>query len=164
MQRFPCRIREVYGLTEATGMGSVNRRTEAYRAGSAGRAYCNTELRIADDAGHDVPVRARGEICLRGPTVMKGYHNRPDDTAAAIRDGWLHTGDIGYADEDGFVYVVDRKKDMIIRGGENIFPAELEDVLYAHEAVAEAAVVGVPDRGVRRERRGVRRAHAAAPA
>lgn len=145
MQRFPCRIREVYGLTEATGMGSVNRRTETYRAGSAGRAYCNTELRIADDAGHDVPTNSRGEICLRGPTVMKGYHNRPQDTADAIRDGWLHTGDIGYLDQDGHVYVVDRKKDMIIRGGENIYPAELEDVLYAHEAVAEAAVVGAPD-------------------
>ena len=90
-------------------------------------------------------MQVRGEICLRGPIVMQGYHNRPEDTADAIRDGWLHTGDIGYLDDDGHVYVVDRKKDMIIRGGENIYPAELEAVLYAHEAVAEAAVVGVPD-------------------
>ncbi|MBI2824672.1 MAG: AMP-binding protein [Planctomycetia bacterium] len=145
MRRYPARIREVYGLTECTGMGSANRRTDPFRPGSAGRAYCNTELAIFDE--HDAPLgpHQRGEICLRGRTVMKGYHNRPDETAQTIRDGWLHTGDVGYLDEDGYLYVVDRMKDMIIRGGENIYPAELEAVLHEHPAVAEAAVVGVPD-------------------
>ena len=145
MKRYPCRVREVYGLTEASGLGTSNRRTEEFRPGSAGRAYCNTELSIQDDNDRILPTGERGEICLRGPIVMLGYHNRPDETAQIMRDGWLHTGDVGYLDEDGYLFVVDRKKDMIIRGGENIFPAELEAVLHEHPAVAEAAVVGVPD-------------------
>ena len=145
MRRYPCRIREVYGLTEASGMGTANRRTEPYRPGSAGRAYINMELRIVDEHDQSLPAGERGEICIRGPVVMRGYHNRPDETAEIMRGGWLHTGDIGYLDEDGYLFVVDRKKDMIIRGGENIFPAELEAVLHLHPAVAEAAVVGVPD-------------------
>ena len=145
MQRYPCRIREVYGLTEASGMGTVNRRSEPYRAGSAGRQYINMEMQIVDDAFRPLPTGQRGEICIRGPVVMRGYHNKPEATAETVRDGWLHTGDIGYLDADGFLFVVDRKKDMIIRGGENIFPAELEAVLHEHPAVAEAAVVGVPD-------------------
>ncbi len=144
-KRYPCRVREIYGLTEASGLGTSNRRTEAFRAGSAGRAYCNTELSIQNDNDQILPTCERGEICLRGPIVMLGYHNRPDETAKVICDGWLHTGDVGYLDDDGFLFVVDRKKDMIIRGGENIFPAELEAVLHEHPAVAEAAVVGVPD-------------------
>jgi long-chain acyl-CoA synthetase len=145
MQRYPCRIREVYGLTEASGMGTVNRRSEPFRAGSAGRQYINMEMQIVDDADRPLPTGQRGEICIRGPVVMRGYHNKPEATAETVRDGWLHTGDIGYLDADGFLFVVDRKKDMIIRGGENIFPAELEAVLHEHPAVAEAAVVGVPD-------------------
>jgi long-chain acyl-CoA synthetase len=145
MRRYPSRIREVYGLTEATGMGTANRRTEPFRPGSAGRTYLHTELKIADDNDRALPPGERGEICLRGPIVMQGYHNRPDETTQILRNGWLHTGDIGYLDDDGFLYVVDRKKDMIIRGGENIFPAELEAVLHQHPCVAEAAVVGVPD-------------------
>jgi long-chain acyl-CoA synthetase len=144
-RRYPCRIREVYGLTEATGLGTANRRTEPYRPGSAGRTYSNTELRVVDDDDRPLPAGERGEICLRGPIVMQGYHNRPQETEQIMRGGWLHTGDIGYLDGDGFLFVVDRKKDMIIRGGENIFPAELEAVLHEHPAVAEAAVVGVPD-------------------
>ncbi|MEX2112547.1 MAG: AMP-binding protein [Pirellulales bacterium] len=145
MQRYPCRIREVYGLTEASGMGTVNRRSEPYRPGSAGRAYINMEMQIVDDADRPLPTGERGEICIRGPVVMRGYHNKPEATAETVRNGWLHTGDIGYLDEDGYLFVVDRKKDMIIRGGENIYPAELEAVLHEHPAVAEAAVVGVPD-------------------
>jgi long-chain acyl-CoA synthetase len=145
MRKYPARIREVYGLTEATGLGTANRRTETYRPGSAGRAYANTELAILDDNDRPQPPGERGEICLRGPIVMKGYHNRPDDTAQIMRGGWLHTGDIGYLDEEGYLFVVDRKKDMIIRGGENIYPAELEAILIEHPSVAEAAVVGVPD-------------------
>ena len=107
--------------------------------------YCNTELRICDDEDRPLPSGERGEICLRGPILMRGYHNRAEDTEQIMRGGWLHTGDIGYLDDDGFLFVVDRKKDMIIRGGENIFPAELEAVLHQHPALAEAAVVGVPD-------------------
>ncbi len=145
MRRYPCRIREVYGLTEASGLGTANRRSEPYRPGSAGRAYLHTELRIVDDGDRPLPPRERGEICLRGPMVMRGYHNRPEESAQILRGGWLHTGDVGYLDDDGFLFVVDRKKDMIIRGGENIYPAELEAVLHLHPGVAEAAVVGVPD-------------------
>lgn len=145
MAKYDCRIREVYGLTEATGLGTVNRRHEAYRPGSAGRAYCNTELAIFDEGGQRLPPHQRGEVCLRGPIVMQGYHNRPEETAQILRDGWLHTGDVGYLDDDGFLFVVDRKKDMIIRGGENIYPAELEAVLHEHPSIADAAVVGVPD-------------------
>ncbi len=139
------RIREVYGLTEATGLGTANRRSEPFRPGSAGRAYDNVELRIVDERDQPVAAGTRGEICLRGEVVMRGYHNRPEETAQVISDGWLHTGDIGYLDREGYLFVVDRKKDMIIRGGENIFPAELEAVLHEHPAVAEAAVVGVSD-------------------
>jgi long-chain acyl-CoA synthetase len=145
MQRYPCRIREVYGLTEAAGMGTVNRRSEPFRPGSAGRAYINMEMQIVDDSDRPLPTGERGEICIKGPVVMRGYHNKPEATAETVREGWLHTGDIGYLDGDGFLFVVDRKKDMIIRGGENIYPAELEAVLHEHPAVAEAAIVGVPD-------------------
>jgi long-chain acyl-CoA synthetase len=145
MRRYPCRIREVYGLTEGTGLGTANRRSEPFRPGSAGRVYPNMELAILDDNDRPLPAHQRGEICIRGPIVMAGYHNRPDETAQTIKGGWLHTGDIGYLDDDGYLFVVDRKKDMIIRGGENIYPAELEAVLHEHPAVAEAAVVGVPD-------------------
>ena len=145
MRRYPTRIREVYGLTEGTGLGTANRRSEPFRPGSAGRVYANMELQIFDDEDRPLPPGERGEICLRGPIVMKGYHNRPEDTVQILRNGWLHTGDVGYLDNEGFLFVVDRKKDMIIRGGENIYPAELEAVLHEHPAVAEAAVVGVPD-------------------
>jgi long-chain acyl-CoA synthetase len=144
-ERYGCRVREIYGQTESTGLGSANRLSDPYRPGSAGRAYCNTEIAIVDDDDRLLPPGERGEIALRGPTVMKGYHNRPEETARTLRGGWLHTGDVGYLDEEGFLFIVDRKKDLIIRGGENIYPAELEDILYQHPAVAEAAVVGEPD-------------------
>ncbi len=140
-----CRVREIYGQTEGTGIGSANRPSDDYRPGSAGRAYPGTELRIVDEDGNPLPTGERGEITLKGPTLMMGYLNRPEATAETVRDGWLHSGDVGYLDEDGFLFIVDRQKDMIIRGGENIYPAELEDILYEHPAVAEAAVVGVPD-------------------
>lgn len=145
-ERFGCRIREIYGLTESTGLGSANRLSEPYRPGCAGRAYFNTEVRVVGDDDQPLPAGERGEVVLRGPSIMKGYHNRPQETATVLRGGWLHTGDVGYLDADGYLYIVDRKKDMIIRGGENIYPAELESILYRHPGVAEAAVVGVPDR------------------
>ncbi|MBU2645265.1 AMP-binding protein [bacterium] len=140
-----CRIREIYGLTENAGLGTANRRSKPYKPGSAGLAYCNVELKIFDSTDQSLTSGEKGEIVMRGPSVMKGYYNLPDKTAEAMRSGWLHTGDVGYLDEDGYLFVVDRVKDMIIRGGENIYPAELEDILYRFPGVAEAAVVGTPD-------------------
>ena len=145
MERYGCRIREIYGQTESAGLGSANRFSEPYVPGSAGRAYHNTELRIFNANGNSLPPGQRGEIVLRGPSIMKGYYNRPEATAEALRNGWLHTGDIGYLDERDHLFIVDRKKDLIIRGGENVFPAELEDILFKHASIAEAAVVGAPD-------------------
>ena len=145
MDKYGCRVREVYGMTENCGIATGNRRSEPFRPGSCGRPYFNVELRIVDDQDRELPRGTPGEIVTRGPMVMKGYWNRPDATAETLRGGWLHTGDIGYLDDDGYLFIVDRKKDMIIKGGENIYPAELEALLYAHPGVAEAAVVGVPD-------------------
>jgi long-chain acyl-CoA synthetase len=145
MRRYNCRVREIYGMTENAGIATANRPSDAYRPGSCGRPYKGVDLKIVDDSGNEVPTGQRGEVVTRGPATMKGYHNRPEATAETLRNGWLHTGDIGYLDEDGFLFIVDRKKDMIIKGGENIYPAELEDVLYRHPGVAEAAIVGIPD-------------------
>lgn len=144
-ERFGCRIREIYGQTEGTGIGSVNYRSDPYRPASAGKAYPNHEIRIVDDHGRELPPGERGEITVRGPAVMKGYLNRPEATADTLRNGWLYSGDIGYLDEEGFLFVSDRKKDMIIRGGENIYPAEIEGIIHEFAGVAEAAVIGVPD-------------------
>ncbi len=144
-ERFNCRIREIYGQTECVGIGAANRLSQPYRPGSCGKAYSNTELKIVDDRDEFLLHEKIGEVVLRGPTVMKGYHNRPEETAKVLRNGWLHTGDMGYLDEDDFLFIVDRKKDMIIKGGENIYPAELENILFEIDGVAEAAVVGKPD-------------------
>jgi long-chain acyl-CoA synthetase len=144
-ERYGCRVREIYGLTEAAGLGSANRRSRPYKPGSAGQAYYNIELKIFDPTDHPLPPGERGEIVLKGPSVMKGYFNLPDKTAETLRSGWLHTGDVGYLDEKGYLFVTDRVKDMIIRGGENIYPAQLEDIIYQFPGVAEAAVVGTPD-------------------
>lgn len=136
-----------YGLTETSPFATIVP-TEAIEAkvGSAGLPPFFTDVRLFDDDDEEVTEPGqRGEIVVRGPNVMKGYWNRPDATAEVIRNGWFHTGDIGVRDEDGFFYIVDRKKDMIISGGENIYPAEVEDCLYAHPAIAECAVIGVPD-------------------
>src|SRR5947209_19300187 len=102
-------------------------------------------MKVVDDDGNDVSQGEPGEIVIRGPNVMKGYWNRPGATEEAIRDGWFHTGDVATIDEDGYFFIVDRKKDMIIRGGYNVYPREIEEVLYEHPAVQEAAVLGVPD-------------------
>ncbi|MBW1642404.1 MAG: AMP-binding protein [Deltaproteobacteria bacterium] len=144
-ERYGCRVREIYGLTEASGLGSANRQSDPYKPGSAGKAYFNVELNIFDSNDQPLPPGKSGEIVMRGPTIMKGYYNLAEKTAEAMRSGWLHTGDIGYLDEEGDLFVVDRVKDMIIRGGENIYPAELEDIIYRFPGVAEAAIVGTPD-------------------
>jgi long-chain acyl-CoA synthetase len=142
--KFDVPIYEGYGLTETTVSVCCNREG-AKRHGSVGKPYPQVELKIVDDAGNEVSVGAPGEIVVRGPNLMQGYLNRPDATAEAIVDGWFHTGDIGHVDTDGFVYIVDRKKDMIIKGGYNIYPREIEEVLYKLPQIAEAAVVGVAD-------------------
>ena len=104
-----------------------------------------TDVRLVDDDGHDVPVGAHGELWIKGPQVMQGYWQRPDETARVLRDGWLSTGDIARMDEDGYFYIVDRKKDMILVSGFNVYPNEVEAVIAEHPGVADAAVVGVPD-------------------
>ncbi len=142
--KFQVPIYEGYGLTETTVSVCCNR-PSAKREGSVGKPYPAVELEIIDEQGCEVPVGQRGEIVVRGPNLMVGYLNRPEATAEAIVDGWFHTGDIGYVDEDGFVFIVDRKKDMIIKSGYNIYPREIEEVLYQMPQVAEAAVVGVQD-------------------
>lgn len=151
-KEFGCIVLEGYGLSETSPVASFNFAHER-RAGSVGTPIDGVEFRIVDDAGHDVPDGEPGEIVIRGHNVMKGYWGKPEETAEAIRGageargaggGWFHTGDIGKRDADGFYYIVDRKKEMIIRGGYNVYPREVEEVFYEHPAVAEAAVIGVP--------------------
>jgi long-chain acyl-CoA synthetase len=139
---FGAELLEGYGLSETSPVASFNRRGDT-RPGSIGRPIEGVEMRLVDSAGDDVPAGEVGEIAIRGHNVMKGYWNRPDATAEAIQDGWFHTGDMARQDEDGFFYIVDRKKDLIIRGGYNVYPRELEEVLYEHPAVLEAAVIGL---------------------
>jgi len=139
-----------YGLTEAVG-GDTHLLKEDHVVGSlllasAGRPSLHVEVRIVDDDGADLPTGEPGEVWMRGPMVMAGYWRRPEETAAAIdADGWLHTGDVAYLDDAGYLFIVDRKADMIVSGGFNVYPREVEDALMAHEAVAEAIVVGIPD-------------------
>jgi long-chain acyl-CoA synthetase len=130
-------------LSETSPVASFNHVGNT-RAGSIGHAVAGVAMRIVDDAGAEVPAGEIGEIAIRGHNVMQGYWNRPEATAEAIRDGWFHSGDLGRVDEDGFFYIVDRKKELIIRGGFNVYPREIEEVLYEHPAVLEAAVIGIP--------------------
>ena len=139
-------IMEGYGLTESSPVTHANPRVGRRVPGSVGLPYPGTDVRIVDlETGADLPPGGEGEVVIKGPQVMKGYWNRPEETAATLKDGWLHTGDIGRLDEDGYLYIVDRKKDMIIAGGFNIYPREIDEVLYQHPAVLEACAVGVPD-------------------
>jgi acyl-CoA synthetase (AMP-forming)/AMP-acid ligase II len=137
---------DAYGLTETvSGDTFLDRQSTVAKLGSVGRPCQYLELDIWDPDGAPVPAGARGEVVLRGPKVFSGYWRDPDATAAAFTGGWFHTGDIGVRDEDGYVYIVDRLKDMISSGGENIASSEIERVIYEHDAVVEAAVVGRPD-------------------
>jgi fatty-acyl-CoA synthase len=153
LEGFPGHFIQSYGLTEATQAVSFllpgdHRRALAERPDlllSAGRPAVGTEVRIVDLEDRPVPAGTIGEIVVRGPQLMRGYWNRPGETAAALRAGWLHTGDAGTLDDEGYLYVKDRVKDMIVSGGEDIYPIVVENVLYQHPAIAEAAVIGVPD-------------------
>jgi long-chain acyl-CoA synthetase len=140
---------EGYGLTEAVTAIMANPYKGEHKLGSIGVPFPDVELKIVSlEEGRDgAPLGPGelGEIALRSPTLMLGYYNRPQATAAALREGWLYTGDIGYMDEDGYFYITDRKKDLIIVGGFNVFPREVEELLYQHPAVQEGVVVGVPD-------------------
>lgn len=144
-ERTGSRILQGYGLTETTAGVCVERRDGPRRPGSCGLPYPGTEVRVVDDDLHDVPVGEPGEILVRGPQVTPGYWHNPEATAATIVDGWLRTGDVGHVDDDGCVYVTDRMKDLVIRGGLNVYPRDVEEVLYLHPDVLEAAVVGRPD-------------------
>ncbi|MEW6249596.1 MAG: AMP-binding protein, partial [Planctomycetota bacterium] len=143
-ERFGKPICEGYGMTEASPVVTLNR-PNARRLGSVGPPLPGVSVQAVDSEGRALPPGADGELLVRGHCVMRGYLNRPEQTAAAVRGGVLHTGDIGRLDADGFVYITGRAKDMLIVGGENVFPAEIESVLLEHPAVAEAAVIGVPD-------------------
>jgi long-chain acyl-CoA synthetase len=143
-KQFGCKILEGYGLSESSPVASFNHPDRERKPGSIGTPIAGVEMKVVDDEDRELPQGEVGEIVIRGHNVMKGYWNRADATAETIRDGWLHTGDMARVDEDGYFFIVDRKKDMIIRGGYNVYPREVEEVLYEHPAVREAAVLGVP--------------------
>jgi len=143
-ETFDCLVIEGYGLSESTCRSTFNPPDKRRRAGSCGIPIGN-EMRVVDDEDKEVPDGKLGEIVMRGENILKGYYRNDEATAIAFRNGWFHTGDIGYRDQDGFFYIVDRKSDMIIRGGENIYPREIDEVLYQHPAVGAAATIGVPD-------------------
>lgn len=146
---FKCKVVEGYGLTEGTCASSVNpiptEIEDKRKIGSIGVPLPGNEMKIVDNNGNDLPPNAKGEILVKGDNVMKEYFKNPEANAQTLKDGWLFTGDIGHMDEDGFFFITDRKKDMIIRGGENIYPREIEEVLYSHPAVSLATVIGVRD-------------------
>ena len=144
-EKFGGTIYEGWGLTEAGANNAVNPFTGPVKVGSIGKPMKGTEIKIFDDNDNELPVGQAGEIVVRGPMLMKGYWNMPEETAEALRGGWLRTGDVGYKDEDGYFFITERKKDLIIKAGENIFPREIEEVLMTHPKVAEVAVVGIKD-------------------
>jgi long-chain acyl-CoA synthetase len=143
-ETFGCLVVEGYGLSESTCRSTFNPPNESRRPGSCGKPIGN-EMKVFDENDKEISNGELGEIVLRGENIFKGYFKNPEATEKAFENGWFHTGDIGYRDAEGFFYIADRKSDMIIRGGENIYPREIDDLLYTHPAVASAAVIGVPD-------------------
>jgi long-chain acyl-CoA synthetase len=151
-EAFGCKVLEGYGLSETSPVASFNHIDRERKPGSIGTPIKDVQMKVIDDEGNEVPQGEVGEIAIKGPNVMKGYWNRPDATKEAIDDdGWFKTGDMAKVDEDGYFFIVDRKKELIIRGGYNVYPREVEEVLYEHPAVQEAAVVGVPDENMGEE-------------
>jgi acyl-CoA synthetase (AMP-forming)/AMP-acid ligase II len=153
MAIFKCAFVQMYGQTEASSALTCLTADDHRRAlidapellRSCGRAVVNTQIRIVDKSGNDVAQGESGEIIARGPQIMQGYWHRDEANASTLKDGWLHTGDAGKMDAEGYVYILDRVKDLIISGAENIYPAEIENVLMQHESVQDGAVIGVPD-------------------
>ena len=142
---FGVRILEGYGLSETSPVASFNQLHRPTKPGTVGQPILGVEIRCVDPQGRSVPAGERGEVVIRGPNVMKGYYNRPEATEEAMRGGWFHTGDVGILDDEGYLAIVDRTKDMILRGGFNVYPREIEEVLMTHPGVSLAAVIGVPD-------------------
>ncbi|MEM7101716.1 MAG: long-chain fatty acid--CoA ligase [Bacteroidota bacterium] len=138
-------ILEGYGMSEGSPVVTFNHLYQQRKPGSVGTPVWGVQVKIIDDEGNEVPVGERGELVYKGHNVMKGYYNKPEANAKTIKDGWLHSGDVAIKDEDGYFYIVDRTKDMIIRGGFNVYPREVEEVMIKHEAVSLVAVIGVPD-------------------
>ena len=141
--RFKVIILEGYGMSECI-LATLNPIAGVCKSGSIGIPLVGIDIRILDENDHELPTGEKGELCMRGYHVMKGYYNNPDATSRALRNGWLHSGDIALKDEDGYIYIVDRNKDMIIRGGFKVYPREVEEIMLTHEAVAMVAVIGVP--------------------
>jgi len=142
---FGCTVLEGYGLSETSPVASFNHPDRERKPGSIGTPIQGVEMKVIDDAGNDVPAGEPGEIAIKGHNIMRGYWQRPEATAEAVKDGWFRSGDVAKVDEDGYFFIVDRKKDLIIRGGYNVYPREIEEVLYEHPAVREAAVIGMAD-------------------
>jgi long-chain acyl-CoA synthetase len=143
--RLGVRILEGYGLSETSPVATFNHIERPSKPGTVGQPLYGVEVACLDDDDRPVGTGERGEVCIRGHNIMKGYYKRPDATAEAMRNGWFHSGDIGTIDAEGYLAIVDRKKDMILRGGMNVYPRELEELLMTHPAVSLVAVVGVPD-------------------
>lgn len=143
--RFGVAIYEGYGMSEGSPVVTFNQKAFGRKPGSVGTPIWGVDVKIVDADGNEMPAGEKGELLYRGHNVMKGYHNRPDATAETIRDGWLYSGDVAYKDEDGFFFIVDRTKDLIIRGGMNVYPREVEETMIKHEAVSLVAVIGIPD-------------------
>jgi long-chain acyl-CoA synthetase len=139
------RVLEAWGLTECSASATIQRMNMPYKEGSVGLAHPGVEVAVMNDAGQTLGANEVGELVIRGPLVMKGYYKRPRETEQALRDGWLHTGDMGYYDQDGYFFMVDRKKEMVNVGGEKVFPREVEELMYTHPAIAEAALLPQPD-------------------
>jgi long-chain acyl-CoA synthetase len=145
-ETFGVRVVEGYGLSETSPVACFNHLDRPSKPGTVGQPLFSVDVKCVDETDEPVPAGQPGEVVIRGHNTMKGYYKRPEETAEAMRNGWLHTGDIGILDEEGYLRIVDRKKDMILRGGFNVYPRELEEVLLTHPAISLAAVVGVPDK------------------
>jgi long-chain acyl-CoA synthetase len=146
---FQTTISEGYGLTETTSCVTLNSSGEGYKTGSIGPAAPGVEIKVFDEKDNELKPGEEGEIVIKGGVVTKGYYNLPEETEQSIHNGWFHTGDMGYMDEDGYFFITDRKKDIIIRGGFNISPREIEEILFTHSKVLDAAVIGIPDKSQR---------------
>ena len=144
-EAFSIKILEAWGLTECSASATIQRMTMPYREASVGLAHPGVKVGVMDEDGNPLGAGQVGELVIQGPLVMKGYYKKPKETAEAVRDGWLHTGDMGYCDGDGYFFMVDRKKEMINVGGEKVFPREVEEIMYTHPAVADAALIPARD-------------------